>query len=119
MQADSPGNLETEGPPGLETIIVMVRKEPLATKLLGSLPRLLRVLDTRGWQSRVKAPVMWRLIPNTRMASEAASTRTPVITKVGGEIQNFQKTLASRVADMFDEVVVCTFANLGPRRRYR
>jgi hypothetical protein len=116
---DTPGNLAVGGPAGLETVLVMAQREKPTAESLGQLPGLLKMRHTRGWHWMLKAPVIARLSNKPKTPQSVVHTRTPSIAKTPLQVEQLHQSLAKRLADKFDDIWACTFANLGPRRRLR
>jgi transcriptional regulator with XRE-family HTH domain len=116
---DEPGRLKTNGAPGLETIVLMVRRELTEGELYGGLHGLLKLPSTRGQEWLLKVPVTAKLTREMQLAQGTTRKRTPVVEETPARVQELQQILAKRLVDKFDEVWVCTFANLGRPRRLR
>jgi transcriptional regulator with XRE-family HTH domain len=111
-----PGNVQIEGPAGLETIVAMLSQERPSPIVTASLRSVLTMPATLNLACEVTVPVISRFRNSSVSRQASASSRYPVFAKEPSAVRAFQQGIWQRLQRHFQEVWVCTFANAGPRR---
>ncbi len=112
--------LVAQGPAGLETLVLLVRRQKPDPALLLRLPTLLKVPAINGKGTRSDELVRSAFKGRPAAAKPAVSERTPVLAGSLNPVHALHERLWKNLGEHFDQMVMVSFPNAGqaePRRK--
>jgi len=107
-------DLIVDGPPGIETLILMCSLERPAADTVKALPEQFRLRSPGIKCSDLQGPVICVCTRTPTIAQISDAKRTPTVRQITDPVEKFQAALVQPLAACFDCVALLTFANAGP-----